>query len=145
MRGRPSPRLCRRSQPPGAAADQVAATSGDTTVLLAWQAATGASTYNIYRGTASGGEVLVATGVSGPDYGDSGLSDGVTYYYQVTAVNPLGESPRSSEVSVTPQVTTPPTPINVTATPGNNQVSLTWSAASDALDVQHLSLHRYGQ
>ncbi len=38
----------------------IAATPGDRTVLLAWRAAAGASTYNVYRGTASGAEVLLA-------------------------------------------------------------------------------------
>ncbi|MGA2256994.1 MAG: fibronectin type III domain-containing protein [Thermoguttaceae bacterium] len=121
------------STAPAAPPINVTATSGDKTVALAWQATAGASTYNVYRGTASGSEVLLQSGVAGPDYTDSGLTDGVTYYYQVTAVNQMGESPRSSEVSATPHVTTPPTPINVTATPGDNQVSLSWSAASDAL------------
>ena len=101
--------------------------------MLAWQAAAGASSYNVYRGTASGQEVLVASNVPGPQDSDGGLTDGVTYYYEVTSVNQAGESLPSSEVSATPQVTAPPTPINVTATAGNNQVSLNWSPASDAL------------
>jgi hypothetical protein len=33
---------------------------------------------------------------------DSGLSNGTTYYYKVTASNPTGESAQSSEVSATP-------------------------------------------
>ena len=112
---------------------KLSATPGDKTILLAWQAAPGASSYNVYRGTASGGEVLVASNVPGPQDSDGGLTDGVTYYYEVTSVNQAGESLPSSEVSATPQVTAPPTPINVTATAGNNQVSLSWSPASDAL------------
>ncbi|MGO9113898.1 MAG: fibronectin type III domain-containing protein [Thermoguttaceae bacterium] len=112
---------------------KVSATPGDGTVLLAWQATTGASSYNVYRSTASGGEVLVASGVSSPSYSDTGLTDGLTYYYQVTSVNQVGESTRSGEVSAVPQMIVPSTPINVTAAPGNNQVALSWSAASDAL------------
>ncbi len=110
-----------------------ATTPSNGAVLLAWQPPPGASTYNIYRGTASNTEVLVQSGLSGPSYFDSGLTDGETYYYEVTGVNHLGEGTQSSEISAVPQVTVPPTPINVTATPGNNQVSLSWSAASDAL------------
>ena len=75
----------------------------------------------------------MASNVPGPQDSDGGLTDGVTYYYEVTSVNQAGESLPSSEVSATPQVTAPPTPINVTATAGNNQVSLNWSPASDAL------------
>ena len=111
----------------------VSATPGSTTVVLTWQAAAGASTYNVYRGAASGSEVLLQSAVAAPTYTDAGLTNGVTYYYQVAAVNQAGPSTRSSEVSATPTVATPPTPINVTATAGNGQVSLSWSAASDAL------------
>jgi fibronectin type 3 domain-containing protein len=118
---------------PAAAPAKLSATAGDRTVGLAWQPAAGASTYNVYRGAASGQEVLVASGVPGPDYADNPLTDGVTYYYEITSVNQVGESPRSAEVSATPQMTAPPTPINVTATAGNNQVGLSWSPASDAL------------
>ena len=110
-----------------------ATTPSNGAVLLAWQAPAGAGTYNVYRGTASGSEALVVSGVSGPSYFDSGRTDGTTYYYQVTGVNQAGEGARSAEISAVPQVTVPLAPINVTATPGNNQVSLSWSAASDAL------------
>jgi fibronectin type 3 domain-containing protein len=36
-------------------------------------------------------------------YVDSAAANGTTYYYEVTAVNSGGESPRSAEVSATPQ------------------------------------------
>ena len=111
----------------------VSATAGDGTVALTWRAAAGASAYNVYRGTASGGEVLLQSNVSGPAFTDTGLTDGMTYYYEITSVNQLGESPLSSEVSTTPQMAAPPTPIDVTATPSNGQVGLSWSPASDAL------------
>lgn len=54
---------------------------------------------NIYRGTTSGGEVLVATIAAGTSYTDTDLPTG-TYYYKVSAVNAIGEGPKSSEVSV---------------------------------------------
>ena len=111
----------------------LSATPGSTTVLLTWQAAAGASTYNVYRGTASGGEVLLPGASRAPRYADTGLTNGMTYYYQVTAVNSVGPGAPSSEISATPNVATPPTPINVIATAGNGQVSLSWSMASDAL------------
>ena len=40
--------------------------------------------------------------VSGTNYNDSGLTQGATYYYAVSAVNAVGESANSFEVSATP-------------------------------------------
>ena len=55
---------------------------------------------------------------------------GPTYFYVVTAVNASGESGNSSQVSATPQAPAPQPPTGLTATPGNTQVSLSWSASS---------------
>jgi autotransporter-associated beta strand protein len=65
---------------------------------------TGAKSFNVYRGTASGAETLLASGVSGSPYIDATVVSGTTYYYYVTAVNanvaPLpSESDPSNESS----------------------------------------------
>jgi len=60
------------------------------------------SGYNVYRGTTSGGEVLIGTSVIGSTYTDSGLTNGQKYYYKVSAVNSFGEGLPSAEVSATP-------------------------------------------
>ena len=86
-----------------AAPATLSAMAGNTQVALTWTASTGATSYNIYRATASGAEVSYKTGVTGTSYTDSGLTNGTTYYYQVTVVNSGGESQRSSEMSATPQ------------------------------------------
>jgi fibronectin type 3 domain-containing protein len=79
------------------------------TVTIAWTApASGAATYNVYRGTATGAEVLYASGVTTLSYLDSTVTNGVTYFYYVTAVSPGGESVPSAEASV--QIPTPPGP-----------------------------------
>jgi fibronectin type 3 domain-containing protein len=112
----------------------VTATAGNAQVTLNWTASSGASSYNIYRSTTSGGEgsTPYKTGVTGTSFTDTGLTNGTTYYYQVSAVNASGQSPLSSEVSATPQTSIPATPTGLTATAGNAQVSLTWSASSGA-------------
>jgi fibronectin type 3 domain-containing protein len=81
------------------------ATAGNGQVALSWSASVGAASYNIYRGTSSGGEAAtpVKIGVAGTAFTDTGVSNGVAYYYQVTAVNTAGESGRSAEASATPQ------------------------------------------
>lgn len=63
--------------------------------------------YIIYRGTASGTETLHVELGNVLTFTDTGLTNGLTYYYQISAVNILGEGPRSSEVNATP-VNEPP-------------------------------------
>ena len=87
-------------------------TSGNTQVSLSWDASAdnGGSSitgYRIYRGIASNGEgtTPVATvSNSTLSYADTGLTNGQTYYYKVTAVNSVGESSSSNEASTTPEI-----------------------------------------
>ena len=58
--------------------------------------------YKIYRSLSSGDAKSLVTTVAGTSYVNSGLVNGQTYYYQVSAVNAVGEGARSSEVPVTP-------------------------------------------
>lgn len=60
--------------------------------------------YNVYRSTASGGPYSqVASLVTTSSYTDSGLTDGTTYYYVVTAVDTsFNESGFSNQASATP-------------------------------------------
>jgi hypothetical protein len=80
------------------------ASPGNAQVSLTWNAVSGASSYNVYRSAVSHGEgnTPVATGVTATSYTDAGLSNGTTYYYQVTAVGSAGESGKSNEASATP-------------------------------------------
>jgi hypothetical protein len=91
--------------PPPAAPTGLKAAAGDTTVSLTWTGASGATSYNVYRGTSSGGEssTPIATNVASPGYTDSNLTDGTAYYYEVAAVNSAGTSGMSNEASATPQ------------------------------------------
>jgi fibronectin type 3 domain-containing protein len=59
--------------------------------------------YRIYRGTSSGGEVLVQTIASGTSYIDGGLTGGTTYWYRVAAFTSAGTGAQSNEVSATPK------------------------------------------
>jgi putative flippase GtrA len=82
----------------------VKATAGNTTATVTWNAVSGAASYSVYRGTSPGAERATAwkTGITKPLFTNTGLTNGVTYYYKVTAVNSAGETPKSAEVSVTP-------------------------------------------
>jgi len=107
-----------------------AATPGTQQVALSWSASAGATSYTVKRSATSGsGYTTVATGVTATSYTNTGLSDGTTCYYIVTAVNASGESASSSEVNAT---TTPAAPTGLTATGGAQQAVLSWTASSAA-------------
>jgi hypothetical protein len=74
-----------------------------TGVVLKWNAATGAKSYDILRGTSSGGETLYASGITTRKYVDKTANPTSTdYYYEVDAVNASGPGPVSTEASVGP-------------------------------------------
>ncbi|QNE20315.1 chitinase [Kribbella qitaiheensis] len=78
-------------------------TSTSSSVSLSWSAASGATSYSVYR---NGSKVGSPTGTS---YTDSGLTANTSYSYQVSASNAAGEGAKSSAVSVTTQTGgTPP-------------------------------------
>jgi len=110
------------------------ATAGNASVSLSWSApsSNGGSSitgYNVYRGTSSGGETLLASGVASGTYIDKAVTNGTTYYYEVTAVNGVGEGSRSKEVSATPKPTVPGPPRNLTAqTATSRGVTVAWTA-----------------
>jgi Glycoside hydrolase family 44/PA14 domain/Fibronectin type III domain len=106
------------------------ATAGEGRVTLNWNAAPTADSYNVYRGTASGGEALLQSGITGTTFTDTAVTNGTTYHYQVTAVNAAGESSRSAEVSARPQL---PAPSNLRAAViSGSQIDLTWTDNSAA-------------
>jgi fibronectin type 3 domain-containing protein len=80
------------------------ATAGNAQVSLAWSAASGATSYNVYRSTSAGGEGTTAykTGLTSASFTDTGLTNGTTYYYKVAAVNSSSMSAQSAEASATP-------------------------------------------
>jgi len=80
------------------------ATGGVGQVTLSWTAGSGATSYNLYRASQSGGASGIApvvTGITGTSYTNAGLSSGITYYYQVVAVNGSGSSGFSPEAKAT--------------------------------------------
>ena len=108
------------------------ATAGNGQVGLSWSASSGATSYNVKRSTTSGGPYTTIASPTTTSYTDTGVTNGTTYYYVVSAVNTAGESANSSQVSATPQQPVPPPPTNLVATAGNAQVGLSWSASSGA-------------
>ena len=60
----------------------------------------------------------------------AGLNNGAAYHFKVRAVNPSGDGTESDEAAVTP-IAVPVKPTGLTATPGDGQVFLEWSALDD--------------
>ena len=92
-------------------------------VTLNWTApASGATpaSYNVYRGTISGGPYVIVGSVTAPSvsYIDTAnLVEGQKYFYVVTSVNQGGESADSNEASALIPFSKPSPPTNLTATP----------------------------
>ena len=57
----------------------------------------------------------------------TGLVNGSTYYFRVTAVNRVGQGQRSNEAKAVP-VGAPGAPTGLAAAPGDGQVTLSWAA-----------------
>lgn len=112
------------------------ATPGVTQVKLAWTAAPGATSYNIYRGATAGGQATAAiASVSGTSYTNTGLTNGVEYFYKVRGVSVLGVGAPSNEASAKPTAAPPPKPTTaptLSGTAGDKLVSLNWTAATGA-------------
>jgi hypothetical protein len=99
------------------------AISGDNAfVRLNWNPSAGAAAYNVKRSaTLSGYFATIATVSGNTSYTNTGLTNGLTYYYKVAAVGSSGASSDSAAVSATPAG--PP------LIPGATQVSLVYNRA----------------
>jgi Fibronectin type III domain len=111
---------------------RLTATPGNTEVTLSWAAPASdggspVTSYNVYQGTTAEftGRAPVAK-VTAISHTVTGLVNGTTYFFQVTAVNPVGEG-QASQVSAVP-VTVPGAPAGLTVTPGDTRVRLAWTA-----------------
>jgi hypothetical protein len=84
-----------------------AATDGNTSIILGWTANTESDieSYKIYADTSSSPVIsLITIGSSMQSYTHSGLTNGKTYYYRISAMDAAGnESAKSSDISKAPK------------------------------------------
>jgi hypothetical protein len=87
---------------PPAAPTGLQATAGNAQVSLTWTGSAGATGYHVKRSTTSGGPYAQVAAPATTSDVDTGLTNGTTYYYVVSALNAAGESANSSQASGTP-------------------------------------------
>jgi fibronectin type 3 domain-containing protein len=113
------------------AAATASSTGTSLRVGLSWTDV-GPSSYTIYRGTGSTTSVMTTTRTaSGTAYTDTDptLSTGPTYYYRISSTNPTCSTGESNVVSASGSCPLPAQPV-LTATAGNQQVTLGWTTAT---------------
>jgi hypothetical protein len=128
---------------PPSAPTGLTATPGNAQVLLSWSATSGATSYNVKRATVSGGPyTTIATGVTSTTFTNTGLNNGTTYYFVVSASNSGGEGPDSAQVNATPQAPAAPNaPTALTATGGKNKITLRWTQSTSP-NLQYNRVYR---
>jgi hypothetical protein len=86
------------------------AVAGTHTVGLAWNASSGATSYDVLRRTSGGTAGVIGT-PTGTSFSDTDLTNGTTYLYSVRAKNSAGVSAPTTEVPATPSA---PATVNLT-------------------------------
>lgn len=107
-------------------------------VTLYWGTSERADSYQVKYGTTSGAYTTTASCVSS-SCTITGLTNGTTYYFTVTATNPKGTTSVSNELSITP-LNAPSVPSGVSATSANGSVALSWSASSGSGTIKYIVL-----
>ena len=77
---------------------QITTSSGDP--RLAWSTVSGASRYEVYRATSSGGTYKKIATTTAKTYTDKSAKAGRTYYYKVKAVSKVKTAANSSYSAV---------------------------------------------
>ena len=115
---------------PATPSDVSVVEQSESEILITWDAVPGATSYKLYRSTVSSvayaqiGDDLPALTLS---YLDSGLDPNTEYFYQLEACNSGGCSSRSTEVSVTTQISPP-----VLSVQSEDEILITWDAVPSA-------------
>ncbi|WP_199616021.1 pectate lyase [Paenibacillus alkalitolerans] len=110
--------------------------SGDGQTTIRWNPVAGAESYDVKRSTENGiNYEMVAGGVTGTEFTDVTVSNGVRYYYVVSAASPATASANSASVQIVPAPGNgaPSIPQGIEAIAGDAQVILTWQETSGAI------------
>lgn len=111
-------------------------------IILNWNAVSGASSYNLYRGTSSGGpyptEIM---GLTTTNYLDNAVTNGTSYFYVVTAMVSGIESADSLPASATSLPSNQPAPITAQVVSGSLRLSWPQDHLGWSLEIQTNALN----
>jgi len=93
-------------------------------VALTWPVTSGATRYNVKRSTTNGSGYAQIGNPTGTNFTDSGLTNGTTYYYVVSAVSSAGEGPNSNQATATP--VNGPADVTITVDPTKTHAISPW-------------------
>ncbi|MBS2023500.1 MAG: fibronectin type III domain-containing protein, partial [Deltaproteobacteria bacterium] len=121
----------KQSGSPGAPGN-VSAEAGDGEATVRWTAPsdTGGSPLTGFIVTSSPGNLSVSAGASATSAVVSGLTNGTSYTFSVVAENVIASSDPAVTAPVTPKGA-PGKVMGVTLTPGDGQVTVSWTAPND--------------
>ena len=111
---------------------------------LSWNAVPNATSYKLYRAlsnTITSQDVPLQEGLSKPGFFDETVSNGVSYFYSVVAVNRAGVSPLSEMRNATPLPDKPSAPTALQAIAGDGRVALKWQTSGVGVGLTY-SLYR---
>jgi hypothetical protein len=114
----------------------VTASAGNTTASVSWTApsSNGGSAITSYTVTpyiGASAQTPLEVSASTTSTSITGLTNGTSYTFTVTATNTLGNGPASEHSNAVTPATTPATPTTVTASPGNASATVKWSAPAN--------------
>jgi hypothetical protein len=132
-----------------------ATASSPSTIGLVWSPVTPPanctiSSYSVYGGTTANPTTLIASGITGTNYSNTGLAASTTYYYEVKAVDADGTSAASAQAQATTLANTscsavPSAPTGLTATASSSSaIGLTWSPVTPPANCTIGSYSVYG-
>jgi cellulose 1,4-beta-cellobiosidase len=81
----------------------------------------------VKRSTTNGGPYAVVANPTGPSYTNSGLANGTTYFYVVSALNAAGESGNGAQVSAMPFTPNPTNPATIFIASQGVNFLLSWT------------------
>lgn len=99
-------------------------TPSNTQLTVAWDNAPFATSYSLARGTNSGGPYTTIANPAQSPYVDTAVTNGVTYYYMVTAINARGSTLATAEIFGVPGFSI----LSVSA--GDTQLTLNWGVST---------------
>jgi hypothetical protein len=123
---------------PGPARGTAAAAGpGAGQIKLTWQAPSSdggraVTGYRVYRGTTSGALSFLDDAGTALSFTDGGLGNGATRYYEVRALNAVGEGPPGAEVSARTAVPPGAPQAPSVARAGRGTLTLSWQAPADS-------------